>query len=101
MRSSDAKASTPKDFGLILDSVIQKLGIGPKLKKAEAIDKWEEVVGEQIGKVTRPLRIEGEALLVHVTSAVWRNELVFLKRELIAKVNKSVGYEIIKEIIFR
>ncbi len=102
MRNKETSTSTtPVEFSIILESIIQKLGIGPKLKKAEAMDKWNEVVGEQIGNVTRPLKIEGETLLVHVTSAVWRNELVFLKRELIAKVNKAVGQEIIKEIIFR
>ena len=95
------RASTPKQISGVLDSVIQNLGIGQRLKKAEAVDKWSDVVGEQIGKVTKPLRVEGETLIVHVTSAVWRNELIFLKRELIAKVNKAVGQNIIKEIIFR
>ncbi|TAK59708.1 MAG: DUF721 domain-containing protein [Bacteroidetes bacterium] len=95
------KTSSPKPFSSILETVIQNLGIGGKLKKAEAMDKWAEVVGEQIGRVTAPVRIEGETLVVHVTSSAWRNELVFLKKELITKVNNSVGQEIIKEIIFR
>ncbi len=95
------RKSIPRDFNGILQSLIADLGIGQKLKKAEALDRWNEVVGEQIGKVTKPLRIEGETLVVHVTSAAWRNELVYLRKELIQRINKAVGHDIIKEIIFR
>lgn len=95
------RSSSPTRLSNAINSVIENLGIGQKIKKGEALDKWAEVVGEQICAVTQPVRIEGETLIVHVTSSVWRNELVFLKRELIAKVNKAVGQDIIKEIIFR
>ncbi|MBI3189691.1 MAG: DUF721 domain-containing protein [Ignavibacteriales bacterium] len=95
------RASAPKQLGGVLDSVIQNLGLGPRLKKAEALDKWGDIVGEQIARVTKPVRVEGETLVIHVTSSVWRNELVFLKRELIVKVNKAMQQDIIKDIIFR
>jgi len=95
------RSSKPKAMSGIMDAMIIDLGIGPRLKKAEVIDKWSEVVGEHISKVTKPLRIDGETLFVHVTSSSWRNELTFLKKELIARVNEAVGKKIIKEIIFR
>ncbi len=95
------RTAVPKQLGGVLASVIQNLGIGQRLKKAEALDRWNEIVGEQIARVTVPVRVEGETLVVHVTSSVWRNELVFLKRELIAKVNKAVQKDLIKDIIFR
>ncbi|MBI5217013.1 MAG: DUF721 domain-containing protein [Ignavibacteriae bacterium] len=95
------RASAPKQLGGVLESVIQNLGLGQRLKKAEALDRWSEIVGEQIARVTVPVRVEGDTLVVHVTSSVWRNELVFLKRELITKINKSVQKDLIKDIIFR
>jgi predicted nucleic acid-binding Zn ribbon protein len=95
------RASAPKQLGGVLEAVIQNLGLGQRLKKAEALDRWSEIVGEQIARVTVPVRVEGDTLVVHVTSSVWRNELVFLKRELIAKINKAVQKDLIKDIIFR
>ena len=96
MRTSD-----PKHIGSAISSVIQQLGIGQRIKQGEVLEAWPRIVGEQIAKVTSADRIEGGKLFVHVTRSTWRNELVFLKKALVAKVNKEMNQEIIKDIIFR
>jgi hypothetical protein len=38
---------------------------------------------------------------VRVSQAPWRNELLFLKKELIAKINSRMKREIVNDIVFR
>jgi hypothetical protein len=95
------KHTQPKAIGNAIESAIRYLGIGRKLKDYEVLEVWPDIVGEQISKVTTPLRIEHGKLFVHVTQAVWRNELVFLKSALIEKINTMMHQEIVNDIIFR
>ena len=40
-------------------------------------------------------------LFVHVPQAEWRNELIFLKKDLIEKINTTMHQDIVNDIIFR
>lgn len=95
------KSTKIKILSTALDDVLKQYGLDIKLRKFEALNVWEKVVGEQIAKVTKPERIERDVLYVRVKKAVWRNELVFLKKEIIKKINKELEEEIVKEIVFR
>lgn len=92
---------TPKLLQHALSETIGELGIGRRLKEFEIIDRWHEIVGEQISRVTIPEWMEGGKLHIHVTRSTWRNELLFLKTELMSKLNAAVGEEIVNDIIFR
>ena len=95
------RRSQPKLIGGVIDSAIRELGIGKRLKDFELLEKWPQIVGEQIAKVTTPQRMENGKLFIHVSKSPWRNELVFLKRALIQKINMVMEQDIVKDIIFR
>ena len=95
------RRSSPKPLGNALRSVLDRLGINGKLKRYEVLDRWPHIVGAQIAAVTKADHIEGDKLFVKVSRSTWRNELVFLKKELIDKINAAMEQEIIKDIIFR
>ena len=95
------KHNQPKTIKIALTKVIENLGIGQRLKKYEILDRWHQIVGEQIAKVTHADRFDGDKLIVRVSHSAWRNELIYLKKEIIAQLNKSVNEEIVKDIIFR
>jgi predicted nucleic acid-binding Zn ribbon protein len=84
-----------------ISSVLTSLGIGPKIKQYEMLEAWPEIVGKQIAGVATAERITDGKLFVHVEQAVWRNELVFLKKDLIEKINSAMHQEIVHDIIFR
>ncbi len=84
-----------------ISSVLSSLGIGGKIKQYEMLEAWPEIVGEQIAKVATAERLTDGKLFVHVEQAVWRNEMVFLKKELIEKINRAMHQEIVHDIIFR
>ena len=95
------KLSHPKPISNAISSIIDQLGIGVKIKQYEVVNSWSKIVGEQIAKVSSAERMEGGKLFVRVSRSTWRNELLFLKKELISKINKTINQEIVKDIIFR
>ncbi|MFI5253214.1 MAG: DUF721 domain-containing protein [Bacteroidota bacterium] len=88
-------------LGNAIAYLVNDLGIKLKLDQTKILDDWSIIVGEQIANVTVAERLESGKLFVHVTRSTWRNELIFLKAELIAKINAYVNQEIVKDIIFR
>jgi predicted nucleic acid-binding Zn ribbon protein len=77
------------------------LGITRKLREFSIVTSWEEIVGAQIGKVTKPQRVEKGVLFVAVKSAPWRAELSLRRREIVHKVNEKVGAKVLVDIQFR
>lgn len=95
------KTSEPKQLSLLLNDVMTELGIGQRIKQMRVLEVWARTVGKQIAEATEAERISGGKLVVRVKKAPWRNELIFLKKEIIAKLNSTMGEEIVKDIIFR
>jgi predicted nucleic acid-binding Zn ribbon protein len=87
-------------LGDVVKSLCHNWGIDRKLKEYDAITQWPSIVGERIAREAQPISVRNGKLFVYVEKAVWRNELTFMKRELIAKLNRSVGTSLVKDIIF-
>lgn len=80
--------------------LLAKLGIERKLKQQQALLLWDKVVGEKIASRTRAVGLENGKLFVGVDSASWRNELIFMKGDIIVKLNAEVGDRIVEDIVF-
>ena len=93
--------STPSPIGNVIASTLAKLGITSKLRRYEVLELWPTIVGDRIAEVSSPERLVGGTLFVRVEHATWRNELMFLKEDLIAKINGTMKEEIVREIVFR
>ena len=87
-------------IGKILDSLADTLGLKKKMDDEKVMALWEKAVNRKIAERTRPIKIQGSKLLVEVSGSSWRNELTFLKPELIRKLNSLVGRVVINDIIF-
>lgn len=82
----------------------------PKLLKRKKIhldtldyrvtDVWYRAVGPQISAQTAPVRFKNNTLSVHVSTPAWMQQLRFLKREIMDKVNAEWGKEEIQNIHF-
>jgi len=100
-RRSGGKKKTPKGIAQAIAEFAAALGIDQTLRRYAVITGWEETVGEQIARVTRPQRIENGVLYVSVTTAPWRAELSLKRMEIIERLNKAAGSRVIKDIRFR
>ena len=91
----------PRHIGSGISAVLRQLGLGAKLRQYEVLEAWPRVVGENIARISTAESIRDGKLFVSVVHSVWRNELIFLKKEIIEKLNKEMNQEIVKDIIFR
>ena len=81
-------------MGLIAD-----LGLTRKLTEFRVLMAWEEVVGPALAQQTRPLRIHNGRLEVAVPSAVWRSQLSFMQRDIVARLNELAGESVVEELV--
>ncbi len=87
-------------LGNVLQDLLQQYGLTQKFKEFQAVESWAEVVGETVAQVTQAREVRDGRLYVEVSSSAWRNELYFLKGDMIAKLNKKIGQNIIHDIMF-
>jgi len=90
----------PQDIGILLSEVLRNLGVLDRLGEAKVFQLWGDIVGEEIERVTTPLRVEGHKLFIGVENAAWRQELVYSKKELLEKISEIIGSGIIRDINF-
>jgi len=90
----------PESLGGVLQNLLKNLGLEKRIKEQKLILDWDKIVGNKIAEKTKAFKIEGNKLFVKVESPSWRNELFYLKKDIINKLNQSVKQEVIKDIIF-
>lgn len=93
-----AKKSSPQKIGSIVEQVLANSGLLAVCREQDILRRWGELVGDRIAAVTECTRTERGVLYVHVRSAPWRNELVYLKPMLLARVRAECST--IRDIIF-
>ena len=82
-----------KDFFLENPFIAEKIG------ETRLINAWEIVLGKATARYTERLYIKNKTLYVSLSSAVLRNELSFCRSDLINKLNKEAGMEVIDNIV--
>jgi len=90
----------PMSMRDILKELCHRWGIERRLKEYEVMSKWAEVVGHRIADEAQPTGVERGKLFVRVESSAWRNELTFMKTDIITRLNRIVGTSVIHDIIF-
>jgi predicted nucleic acid-binding Zn ribbon protein len=90
-----------KTIGQAIGELTQAFGIQSKLQQYEAVNQWSAVVGKRIAEQTEAIRIEKGVLVIHVKTAVWRNELNMRKQEIIEKLNRALKTDAVKDIRFQ
>ena len=87
-------------IGKLLRKTLEAAGIAERVDRQMAVAFWAEIVGPKLAQKTTALRVEKDVLKVKVVSAPWRNELVFLKKEILKKVADRIGAGKINDIYF-
>jgi predicted nucleic acid-binding Zn ribbon protein len=91
---------SPEKIGGLIDSILSDKGYLNVCKEYDVIVKWKEIVGERIASVTECSRIENGKLYVKVSSSSWRNEIVYLKEEIIKKIKQDTHCTSLNDIVF-
>ena len=78
-----------QSIGNVFAELFRDLGISKAIEQNKAVVEWPEIVGERVAEVSQAEKIEKGVLFVRVESPVWRNELSFMKQNLIGEYKKS------------
>ncbi|WP_300667405.1 DUF721 domain-containing protein [Desulfoluna sp.] len=94
------KKQDASHIGDILTKNIGALAGRADLELLSLWETWTEAVGEEVARHTRPKAFRGTLLLVTVDSSVWIHHLSMMKHEIMARINKQLGEETLREIRF-
>jgi len=94
------KGKGPEKVGVVLGAFLEKAGLREAVVRAEAVDEWEDRVGEAIAKVTRAQGIREKTLIVEVRSSAWLMELNLVREEILGRVNQGRREGLIEKIVF-
>ena len=84
----------------VLSRVLKQLGLADELTGWRAVQEWPEVVGPRVSRHTRAVGFGEGTLRVEVEGSAWMHELGFLKRDLISRLNRHLGSELVRDVRF-
>lgn len=87
--------------GSLLKQVLNDQGMDDRLSRYQAWLVWDKIVGEQIARRARPLRLREGTLEVRVDNPVWMQQLQMLKPKILQKLNDKLPNAHIEDIYLR
>ena len=101
MTAEKKKTDSIESLGSVIEKIMQS---GIRKQDAPLLQVWElwdRAVGEIIAENARPAAFKGKILLVHVNSSPWLHQLSFLKKDILARINRELGQDLVDEIKFK
>ena len=95
-----ARKSNEQPLGEAIRDMLSAYRLEGKLQKARVIEAWPKVTGKMITNHTKDMFFKGSKLFVKLDSPALKNELSYQKSKLIEELNKVVGEEVVKDIVF-
>ncbi|MBP8904383.1 MAG: DUF721 domain-containing protein [Paludibacteraceae bacterium] len=85
----------------VLGQVLKQNHLDEKLYETRVINSWAVVLGENIMRYTTNIYFNNKKLYVTLSSSVLRHELFLTRTEIRNSLNKYVGADVLKEIVFQ
>ena len=89
---------TPEPLADVLDAVLDRRQWRERMRSAAVFANWEEVVGADVARNCRPLRLAGGVLVVAATSPSWATQLRYLTPKLRLAVNQALGEPMVERV---
>jgi len=89
------------DIIRLLPKLLEAAGDNHEFTESLARVAWTRVVGHGLRAHTIPIRLSGNTLVVAVADALWQKQLRAMSAELLARVNRVVGRNLIHFLEFR
>ncbi len=101
MTDKKRKRSQPTAVASLLGEMFRGKPLEKRLREGKIWMVWDAAVGAQIAAKARPAGFRDGVLTVVVSNAPWMQQLSFLKKGLIDKINATLGEEMVTEIYLR
>lgn len=87
-------------LGEVLRRLLSSWGVDGRVREQGAVYRWNQVVGPRIAAHTEAIRVADGKVYVRAASSAWKTELVFMKSDIIDRLNRSIGKRVISDIVF-
>lgn len=101
MAEKRPKMKRPAAVGDLLDHIFQDKPAGKRLHEGRIWLVWDKAVGDKIAVRAQPAGFRDGILTVCVDNAPWMQQLTYLKREIIAKVNEMIGEDLVRDLYLK
>lgn len=86
-------------LGDALKQFLNKSRLKNNIQSLQISEHWGNIMGVTIAKYTDRIEIKNGTLFIYTNVAPLKNELVFQKELIIARMNESIGESLIKEVV--
>jgi predicted nucleic acid-binding Zn ribbon protein len=77
---------------------LRNAGLTEQAFRLKIFQSWNEAVGPEIAARTQPESFRRGILLVKTASSAWQNELMFLKSDILLKLNRLLGRTLVTDL---
>ena len=88
----------PQLFGAVLQRLMKQRGWEKPKAEATVFGAWEKVVGEDIAKHSRPVKLDAGVLTVEAESTAWATQLRMLAATLLRNIASEVGHNVVTRL---
>ncbi len=91
----------PVTVANLLDTLLAAVPVGERLKEGQIWQVWNGVVGKGVAAKAQPVGFRDGTLTVVVATAPWMQQLTFLKRSIIDKLNERLGDDLVRDLYLK
>lgn len=96
--ADDEGSGGPSPLHESLETVMRALG-GPGVDAIVAVhERWTEIVGPEVARLSRPVSIEDAVLRIRVSVPAWAGHLRWAEQEILTNLDALVGEGIVSGI---
>ena len=95
------KKEGPQPVSRLIEGALRQFGLHERFTERSVLQKWGEVVGEEIATHSRAVDLVDGVLILEADHGAWRQELTLLMPMIIKKFNELCGENTVTEIQWR
>ena len=88
----------PQLFGVMLERIMKQRGWQKPAAEAKVFGAWEKVVGPDVAKHSRPVKLDAGVLTVEAESTAWATQLRLLCGNLLKRIAAEVGHNVVTKL---
>jgi hypothetical protein len=89
------------DVARLLPKLLKATGDNPEMAEIAAKLAWTRAAGDGLRRHAIPFRLFRKTLVVSVADAIWQRQMQSMSTELLSRINKLLGREVVETIEFR
>lgn len=89
------------DVARLLPKLLNATGANPEMAEIAAKIAWTRAAGDGLRRHAIPFRLFRQTLVVSVADPIWQRQMQSMSAELISRINRLLGREVVCDIEFR